>query len=95
MELPTAEKDLGLPHGRVEGHGILVATADFTPFTFNANLGYSRAPEVPLAVEDRLAAMGASRMRCCSRLDYSSALATIGASCGGANLAGVGAIPLR
>ena len=49
LELPTAEKDLGLPHGRVEGHGILVATADFTPFTVTANLGYARAPEVPFS----------------------------------------------
>lgn len=49
LEIPTAEKDLGLPHGQIEGHGILVATADFTPFTFNANLGYARAPEVPFS----------------------------------------------
>jgi hypothetical protein len=44
LQLPTAHADLGLPHGKVSPHGILVATGDYKPFTFDLNAGYSRAP---------------------------------------------------
>jgi hypothetical protein len=44
LGVPTAHDDLGLPHDKVSPHAILVATGDYTPFTFDANLGYGRAP---------------------------------------------------
>ncbi|HWM69131.1 MAG TPA: transporter [Steroidobacteraceae bacterium] len=42
---PTAQSDLGLPAHKVSPHGLLVLTADFTPLTLDANLGYSRVPD--------------------------------------------------
>jgi hypothetical protein len=42
--LPTAQRGLGVPGGNVSPHAILVATADLTPFAFDANLGYSYVP---------------------------------------------------
>lgn len=44
LELPTAQRGLGLPNGNVSPHAILVATVDLTPFAFDANLGYSYVP---------------------------------------------------
>jgi hypothetical protein len=45
LEVPTAHSDLGLPAHKVAPHGLLVLTADFTPLTLDANLGYSRLPD--------------------------------------------------
>ena len=45
LELPTAHDDLGLPHHNVSGHGLLVLSGDFTPFSIDANIGYTRVPE--------------------------------------------------
>lgn len=45
LEVPTAQSDLGLPAHKVSPHGLLVLTADFTPLTLDANLGYSRVPD--------------------------------------------------
>jgi hypothetical protein len=45
LQVPTAHNDLGLPDHKVAPHGLLVLTADFTPFAFDANLGYSRVPD--------------------------------------------------
>jgi hypothetical protein len=45
LEVPTAHDDLGLPHHNVSGHGLLVLTGDFAPFSINVNVGYTRAPE--------------------------------------------------
>ncbi len=47
FELPTAEENLGLPHGRVAPHAILVATADYAPITLDTNLGLTHAPADP------------------------------------------------
>jgi hypothetical protein len=44
LELPTAHGDLGLPHNRVSGHGLLVITGDFQPFAVDINLGFTRSP---------------------------------------------------
>ena len=44
FELATAQHDLGLRRG-VSPHAILVATADYAPFTFDANLGYAHIPD--------------------------------------------------
>ena len=44
LGLPTAQRGLGLPNGDVSAHAILVATADLTPFAFDANLGLSYVP---------------------------------------------------
>jgi hypothetical protein len=44
LQVPTAQRDLGLPYHKVSPHGLLVLTGDFTPLTLNANLGYSRVP---------------------------------------------------
>ena len=44
VSLPTARDDLGLHHDRISPHVTLVATGDFTPFTIDANLGYTRVP---------------------------------------------------
>ena len=45
LELPTAQDDLGLPGDKISPHALLVVTGDFTPFTFDANLGYARVPD--------------------------------------------------
>ena len=45
LEIPTAQEDLGLPGGRVSPHALLVMTGDFTPITFDANLGYTHVPD--------------------------------------------------
>jgi hypothetical protein len=45
LGVPTAHGDLGLPHGRVSPHALLVLTGDFTPITFDGNLGYARVPD--------------------------------------------------
>ena len=44
LALPTGRRGLGLPHGDVSPHALLVATCDAAPFTFHANLGVSRLP---------------------------------------------------
>jgi hypothetical protein len=52
LELPTAEHGLGLPSGRVGGHGILVATFDKDPWSVDLNAGYSRVSYFPGARSD-------------------------------------------
>ncbi len=54
LAVPTAHGDLGLPAHKVSPHGLLVMTADFTPLTLDANLGYSRVPDYPGARPDLL-----------------------------------------
>ena len=54
LQLPTAHADLGLPHNKVAPHALLVLTADLTPFTVDANLGYARVPDVAAARPDLL-----------------------------------------
>ena len=44
---PTSQKGLGLPHGDVSEHALLVATWDATPTTVHANLGLTRLPRAP------------------------------------------------
>ena len=44
---PTGQKGLGLPHGDVSEHALLVATWDDTPTTVHANLGLTRLPLAP------------------------------------------------
>ena len=39
FELPTSQRGLGLPHGRIGSHGILVATIDAAPWAFDLNAG--------------------------------------------------------
>lgn len=41
---PTSAHGLGLPHGRVSEHALLVATWDDAPTTVHANLGVTRMP---------------------------------------------------
>jgi hypothetical protein len=54
LALPTAQHDLGLPDHKVSPHGLLVLTGDFTPFALDANLGYTRAPDIGGARPDLL-----------------------------------------
>ena len=44
---PTSEKGLGLLHGDVSEHALLVATWDGTPTTVHANLGLTHVPRAP------------------------------------------------
>lgn len=44
LALATGKTGLGLPHGTVQAHGVLVATYDEAPFTVHANLGLTRNP---------------------------------------------------
>ena len=44
---PTSQKGLGLPHGDVSEHALLVATWDATPTTVHANLGLTHVPREP------------------------------------------------
>ena len=44
---PTSEHGLGLPHGQVSEHALLVATWDDAPTTVHANLGLTRVPRAP------------------------------------------------
>jgi hypothetical protein len=55
LQLPTSQHGLGLPHGHIASHALLVLTADAAPFTWHANLGVAHNPagsglrrEVPL-----------------------------------------------
>ena len=48
---PTSQKGLGLPHGDVSEHALLVATWDDTPTTVHANLGLTHVPHAPGARE--------------------------------------------
>jgi hypothetical protein len=41
---PTSEHGLGLRHGEVSEHALLVATWDDTPTTVHANVGFTRLP---------------------------------------------------
>ena len=41
---PTSQHGLGLPHGDVSEHALLVATFDATPTTVHANLGFTHLP---------------------------------------------------
>jgi hypothetical protein len=42
--LPTNQRGLGLPHGKVSAHALLVATLDAAPFTLHGNLGLTWNP---------------------------------------------------
>lgn len=42
----TNSNDLGLPAGRNAEHALLVATYDAAPLTLDANLGYTRNPDI-------------------------------------------------
>ena len=44
---PTSQNGLGLQHGDVSEHALLVATWDDTPTTVHANLGLTRVPRAP------------------------------------------------
>jgi hypothetical protein len=44
LQVPTAQKNLGLPHRKVSPHTLLVVTGDYTPLTVDFNLGYTRVP---------------------------------------------------
>jgi hypothetical protein len=44
---PTGRRGLGLPHGGVAEHVLLVATWDGAPTTVHANVGLARAPGAP------------------------------------------------
>jgi hypothetical protein len=44
---PTSVHGLGLPHGQVSEHALLVATWDDAPTTVHANLGLTRVPRAP------------------------------------------------
>ena len=44
---PTSQKGLGLRHGDVSEHALLVATWDDSPTTVHANLGLTRVPRAP------------------------------------------------
>jgi hypothetical protein len=46
VEVPTAQDDLGLRPRSASPHGILVATADVAPFTFNLNFGFAHQSTV-------------------------------------------------
>jgi hypothetical protein len=45
--LATSQGGLGLPHGEVSAHMLLVATYDAAPFTVHGNVGWTRNPGGP------------------------------------------------
>jgi len=45
--VPTSRKDLGLPHGEVSEHALLVATWNGAPTTMHANVGLTRVSRAP------------------------------------------------
>ena len=47
LQAPTGAHGLGLPHGQVSEHALLVATWDAAPTTVHANLGLAHAPPAP------------------------------------------------
>jgi len=47
LELPTARAGLGLPHGQLGEHALLVATWDAAPTTLHFNLGANHVPPAP------------------------------------------------
>ena len=47
LELPTARAGLGLRHGQLGEHVLLVATCDAAPTTLHANLGATHVPPAP------------------------------------------------
>ena len=47
LQAPTSQHGLGLPHGQVSEHALLVATWDAAPTTVHANLGITRVPRAP------------------------------------------------
>jgi hypothetical protein len=47
LQAPTGQHGLGLPHGQVSEHALLVATWDAAPTTVHANLGITRVPRAP------------------------------------------------
>lgn len=47
LQLPTSQHGLGLPHGQVSEHALLVATWDSSPTTVHANLGLTHVPQAP------------------------------------------------
>lgn len=47
LQLPTSQHGLGLPHGQVAEHALLVATWDASPTTVHANVGLTHAPDAP------------------------------------------------
>ena len=42
--LATSQRGLGLPHGKVSTHAVLVTTFDAAPFTIHGNLGLTQNP---------------------------------------------------
>jgi hypothetical protein len=44
VTLPTAQGDLGLPHGTASPHAVLVATYEQVPFALHMNLGVANLP---------------------------------------------------
>jgi len=44
LQAPTSQRGLGLPHGEVSAHALLVATWDSAPTTAHANLGFTHNP---------------------------------------------------
>ena len=47
LQAPTSQHGLGLPHGQVSEHALLVATWDAAPTTVHANVGVTRVPRAP------------------------------------------------
>ena len=47
LQAPTSQHGLGLPHGQVSEHALLVATWDDAPTTVHANLGFTHVPRAP------------------------------------------------
>lgn len=47
LQAPTSRHGLGLPHGQVSEHALLVATWDDAPMTVHANVGVTRVPRAP------------------------------------------------
>ena len=54
LELPTAQRGLGLSRGRIGSHALLVATIDAPPWSFDLNAGYSRVTYFEAARADLL-----------------------------------------
>ena len=47
LQAPTSRHGLGLAHGQVSEHALLVTTWDAAPTTVHANLGVTRVPRAP------------------------------------------------
>ena len=68
--LSTADDDLGLPHGTMGTHAMLVATVDAAPFTIDANIGVAHNPVAAGLRRNLVHGSAAALYACTQRLSF-------------------------